>query len=494
MISKISKVARGFNFGYMSKFGFASNVEPFYIQQFNTQCLAEFAYYIESNKEAVIIDPLRDIQPYLDLAKSRGAKIKYILETHFHADFVSGHLDLAKATGAQIVYGPTAQPSYSIKVAKDNEEIPLGEVSIKAIHTPGHTMESTCYVLLDKEKKPHSVYTGDTLFLGEVGRPDLAVKGELKVEDLSNMLYDSLRNKIMKLPDQTIVYPGHGAGSGCGKNICSGSSCTIGEQKAKNYALQDMSKDDFLKAMITDLAPPPQYYFHDAVMNKKGPKLFEDVMKDSLKGLNFSQFTKAQNEGALIIDARDQKNIHAEGYIPGSVAVTLALPFAVWVGTLIKPKTKIILITDSGKETEAVTRLARVGYEDCLGYLEGGFNAWVKNGGKVEKMDAIEPSEWLKSYPNKAGEYVFIDIRKPSEWRQTGIYHKTDKMLPLDQLPRRMDELDKNKTYHLVCGAGVRAVVAYTILKNHGFKNLLVMHGGAPKLKKEGGMFVDYTQ
>lgn len=364
-----------------------------YVEQLYTQCLAEAAYYIESNGEAAIIDPLRETFPYTELAEKRGAKIKYVFETHFHADFVSGHVDLAQKTGATIVYGPTASAGFKMHVGKDNEEFKIGDVRIKLLHTPGHTPESSTYLLIDEHGENHAIFSGDTLFLGDVGRPDLAIKSDVTEKDLAGMLFDSLRNKIMPLADEVIIYPGHGAGSACGKNMSKETIGTIGEQKKINYALRaDMTKEEFVAELLHGILPPPQYFAKNAMMNKSGYKGIDDVMAAGLNSMTIDEFENEMND-AIIIDTRTQDEFK-DGFIPSSIFIGLNGQFAVWVGALITNlNQKILLVTDKGKEEESVLRLARVGYDNCVGYLNGGFNTWKSAGKPVETITSISAKE-----------------------------------------------------------------------------------------------------
>ena len=384
------------------------------LQQIYTGCLAEAAYYIESNGEAVIIDPLRETQPYLDKLEQEGATLKYIFETHFHADFVSGHIDLAQKTGATIVYGPDAHPDYDVKVAEDGEVIKLGDVSFKVLHTPGHTMESTTFLLRDAVGKDHAIFTGDTLFLGDVGRPDLAIKrGSITKEDLAAMLYDSLRNKIMPLSDEVLVYPGHGAGSACGKNLSTETWGTLGEQKLTNYALRsNMTKDEFVREVTAGLTPPPQYFAKNAMMNKSGYESFDRVLSHGHRPLAPEAFELiAEAEEALILDVRTAEEF-ARGHIAGAIFIGLEGSFAPWVGALITDiKQPILLVAPSGREEETVTRLSRVGYDNTLGYLEGGMDSWTNTGKDVETIETILPSDLATRI--KAGEVLdVLDVRE----------------------------------------------------------------------------------
>ncbi|HMG88659.1 MAG TPA: MBL fold metallo-hydrolase [Chryseolinea sp.] len=446
-----------------------------YIEQLYTNCLAEAAYYIESDHEAAIIDPLRETEPYIELAQKRGSKIKYVFETHFHADFVSGHIDLSKKVNAPIIYGPNAQTEYAVYNAKDGEEFALGKVKIRVLHTPGHTPESACYLLMDERGKQHAIFTGDTLFVGDVGRPDL-LDGLMSPEMLAGMMYDSLTNKIKTLPDDVIVYPAHGPGSACGKNIGKETFSTIGEQKRFNYALKDMSRDEFIEKITDGIQPPPQYFFEDARINKTGYEPIEDVIRDNTKPLSSVEVRKFVNEGAVILDTRSADDFE-RGFIPGSVNIGLNGTFAVWVGTLIDINKKIVLITDKGKEQETVLRLARVGYENVVGYLDDPLSSY-SDLETVRSIDANEVSSEIEQ-----GAEV-IDVRKHAEWNISHL--KAATFLPLTEFPGNLLPLDKRKTYIVHCGGGYRSMVAISIMKNHGFENLINVLGGFGQMQKAG--------
>lgn len=463
------------------------------VEQLYTGCLAEAAYYIESNGEAVIIDPLRETQPYLDRAKKDGATIKYILETHFHADFVSGHLDLARKTGAQIVYGPTAQPNFEAHVATDGEVLRVGKVNIVVLHTPGHTMESSSFLLRDENGKDYAVFTGDTLFIGDVGRPDLAVKTDLSREDLAGYLFDSLRNKIMPLGDDVIVYPGHGAGSACGKKMAKETESTIGQQKQFNYALRaDMTRAEFVKEVLTGLVEPPQYFPKNAVMNKMGYDSIDVVMQRGLiprSTVELMQF--AQQEEALILDTRKETEF-VKGFIPGSVNISLDGQFASWAGTLITDlKQPIILVTEPGREEEAVTRLARVGYDNTLGFLNGGFDAWKKSGNDVAVIRSISPEEFAQRYAE--GKSVVLDVRRESEFNTEHVLGARN--FPLDFINRNMDKLKRDEPCLVHCAGGYRSVIAISILQARGFDNLINVEHGFKGIKETGSVpLTDYVE
>lgn len=448
------------------------------IEQLYTGCLAEAAYYIESQGEAAIIDPLREYQPYLDLAEKNNSTIKYIFETHFHADFVSGHIDLAKKTGATIVYGPMANPSYDVHIAKDKEELKIGKVTIRVLHTPGHTMESTTYLLLDEDEKPHAIFTGDTLFLGDVGRPDLAVSTDVSQEELAGLLYESLRTKIMPLPDEVIVYPAHGAGSACGKHMSKETSGSLGEQKKTNYALRsDMTKEEFIKELTEGLSAPPQYFPKNAALNKMGYSSFDEVLKRGIKGLTVEEFKLAWKEkNALILDTRNQSE-YVKSSIPGSVFIGIDGSFAMWVGALIEDlNTPILFICDRGREEEVVTRLSRVGYDNAIGYLEGGYESWLEAGGEQQSIDSISPSEYAANHPS-----LLLDVRKPSEFEAGHIVGAVN--YPLDFIHQSDMELDKDESYYIHCAGGYRSVIAASILKNRGFEKVVNIEQGYKGLK-----------
>ena len=443
------------------------------VEQLYTNCLAQGAYYIESNGEAVVIDPLRETEQYIELASKRNAKIKYIFETHFHADFVSGHLDLAKKTGAKIVFGPNAEPNYEFYSAKDNEILELGEVKFKVLHTPGHTLESTSYLLLDKEGKPTSVFTGDTLFIGDVGRPDLAQKGTLTTSDLASYLYDSLRNKLMILPDDVIVYPGHGAGSACGKKMSDETQSTIGLQKKTNYALQDISRKQFIKEVSEGLSEPPSYFPDNVRMNKSGYKDFDSILKKGLTNpLIYSDIIKEiKNENTIILDVREPQT-YARKHIKGSIHIGLDGNFAPWVGTLIKDiHTRIILVSKPERLTEAITRLARVGYDNILGYVEGGVERWESQGGEVESQIQISGLEFSKFYNENIN---LIDVRKPSEFAISHIPFAIN--IPLDYIHKEYKNIDRTKPLYIHCLGGYRGTITSSILKQYGISNSIVIY------------------
>ena len=453
------------------------------IEQIYTGCLAQGAYYIESNGEVAIIDPLRETQQYVDKANKEDAKIKYIFETHFHADFVSGHIDLAKKTGAKIIFGPGAETAYDIHSAQDNEIFKLGNITIKVLHTPGHTLESSTFLLFDEQGKEHAIFSGDTLFLGDVGRPDLAIKSDLTKEDLASMLFDSLRNKIMPLPDDVIVYPAHGAGSACGKNLSKETIGILGEQKKTNYALRaDMTKTEFVKEVLDGIAPPPQYFAKNAMMNKSGYDAFDSVLKKGDTPLNPETFEHIANqENALVLDVRTQKDF-VKGHIPNSIFIGINGGFAPWVGALITDlKQPILLVTPEGKEQEAVTRLSRVGYDNTLGYLEGGMDAWLASGRDIETITSVSVDTFAKAFKNKPTHV--LDVRKDGEYASEHLVGEHVKHFALDYINDNMNAIDKNKTYYVHCAGGYRSVIAASILKARGFNKLIDIDGGFGAIK-----------
>lgn len=461
------------------------------VEQIYTGCLAEAAYYIESNGEAVIIDPLRETEPYIKKAEENGAKIKYVLETHFHADFVSGHLDLARKTGAQIVYGPNAAPEYDIHRATDGEELKVGDATIVVLHTPGHTMESTTYLLRDENGKDHCIFTGDTLFIGDVGRPDLAIKTDLTREDLAGHLFDSLRNKIMPLADDVIVYPGHGAGSACGKNLSKETFATLGNQKEFNYALRaDMTKEEFVKEVTEGLTPPPQYFPKNAVMNKTGYDSFEQVMSKGSVPLDVDMFeAMAEHEGALVLDTR-HRDVFVQEHIPGSIFIGVDGSFAPWVGALITDLDQpIIFVADEGREEEVVMRLSRVGYDNSLGYLKGGVDAWKAAGKEVDSLESISAEEFAKRM--ESGDLHVVDVRKPGEFQSEHVEDAESK--PLDYINQQMDQWNDEDTKYLHCAGGYRSVIAASILKSRGIHDIVDVKGGYGAIKNTNTKVTDYV-
>ena len=454
------------------------------IEQIYTGCLAHAAYYLESKGEAAIFDPLREVGPYIDRANKDNAQIKYVFETHFHADFVSGHLDLQKKTGAEIVFGPTAKPGYEAIVAEDNQIFEVGDYKVKVIHTPGHTMESTTYLLIDENGKEHGIITGDTLFIGDVGRPDLAqhVISELTEEKLAAHLFDSLRNRIMPLSDDLIIYPNHGAGSACGKMMSKETTDTLGHQKKVNYALRaDMTKEEFVKELLTGLTTPPGYFPQNVLMNIQGYESLDTIMERGAKPLSPEAFEAAANETeALMLDTRDAKDF-AKGFIPNSINIGLDGNFAQWVGEMVPDvRQPILLITYPGKEEEAITRLSRVGYDNTLGYLEGGFESWEKSDKEIDQVQRISPLEFEKVY--KADEPLVIDVRKRSEYETEHVIGALN--VPLNEISRHLAEFPKDKSFIVHCGGGYRSMVAASILKSRGWEDFADVSGGLNGIKE----------
>lgn len=447
-----------------------------YIQQLYTNCLAEAAYYIESEGEAAIIDPIRETEPYIELAAQRGAKIKYIFETHFHADFVSGHIDLSKKTGAQIIYGPMAETKYKVRNATDGEFFTLGKLKIKTLHTPGHTPESSCYLLFDENGKENAVFTGDTLFVGDVGRPDL-LDGKMSREELASMLYDSLNQKLKTLPDHVLVYPAHGPGSACGKNIGKETFSTIGEQKKFNYAMKASNRDQFIKEVTDGIMPPPHYFFEDARINKDGYLSIDEVVKRNNRGLSETEFSSAVDHGALILDTRKADDFE-KGFVPNSVNIGLNGQYAIWAGTLININQPLVLVTEVGKEHESILRLARVGYENVRGYLRGGISYWTK---ELDQIKSIQAKDMKKEMN---GGVEVIDVRKPGEWNVSHVKDAT--FLPLSDMPSNLSLLDKTKPYLVHCGGGYRSMTAISIMKREGFSNLCNIYGGFGAIQTAG--------
>jgi hydroxyacylglutathione hydrolase len=447
------------------------------VEQIYTGCLAQGAYYIESAGEAVIIDPLREVGPYLEKARRNKATIRYVLETHFHADFVSGHLDLAAKSGARIVYGPTAKPSFDAHIAHDGEELKVGEVTIKVLHTPGHTLESTTYLLRDAQGKDYAIFSGDTLFLGDVGRPDLAQKAaHLTQEDLAGMLYDSLRTKLMPLADDVIVYPAHGAGSACGKHMMKETVDTLGNQKKINYALRaDMTRDEFIREVTDGLLPPPAYFPENVKLNKEGYESIDAVMQKGTRALTAEEFELAANEtGALVLDTRSPQEF-AKGYIPNAINIGIDGSFAPWVGALVPGVMHpLLIVADSGREEEIVMRLARVGYDNTLGYLQGGVAAWKEAGKEVEKIESISATEFEKRF--QANALAVFDVRKPGEFEAEHVDGAVN--TPLDFLNDHLASIPKEGDVYLHCAGGYRSMVAASILKARGWDNIIDVDGG----------------
>ncbi|MBP0904896.1 rhodanese-like domain-containing protein [Mariniflexile gromovii] len=461
------------------------------IEQIYTGCLAQGAYYIESNGEVAIIDPLREVTPYINKAKRNGAKIKYIFETHFHADFVSGHITLSKQTGAPIIYGPSANPSFDAIIAKDGQVFKLGEITITALHTPGHTLESTTFLLKDKNGKDHAIFSGDTLFLGDVGRPDLAQKAaNMTQEDLAGLLFDSLRNKIMPLADDVIVYPAHGAGSACGKNLSKKTVGTIGDQKKTNYALRaNMTKEEFIKEVTDGLLPPPQYFPLNVKMNKEGYDDVDDVIERGTTPLTPSEFEHLANEtGAIVLDVRHQDEF-AKGHIPRSIFIGIDGNFAPWVGALIADvEQPILLVAPEGKEEESIIRLSRVGFDNTIGYLKGSFEAWKKAGLEYDTITSVSASELKKAL--KKEDVPVFDVRKDGEFKSEHV--KNAHHTSLDYLNDHLDEFPEDETFYLHCAGGYRSMIAASILKSRGIHNLINITGGFDAIKEAQIPVTDY--
>jgi glyoxylase-like metal-dependent hydrolase (beta-lactamase superfamily II)/rhodanese-related sulfurtransferase len=452
------------------------------IEQLYTKCLSQGSYYIISDNEVAIIDPLRETNQYIEKAKKDNAKIKYVFETHFHADFVSGHVDLANKTNSTIIYGPNAETEYPIYNAKDNEEFKLGKITIKALHTPGHTLESTTYLVIDENGNNHSIFTGDTLFIGDVGRPDLAVSKNLTEIDLAGMLYDSLRNKIMNLEGHVLVYPAHGAGSACGKNLSKETFSTLENQKKTNYALREnITKEMFVKELLEGMPPPPQYFQKNALLNKSGYKPLDKVITQSNNSIDIGQFCKLANSSEyLVLDVRHQKDF-INGHIPNSLFIGLNGTFAPWVGTLIENiDQKILLISEKGKEIEAITRLSRVGYDNCIGYLEGGFKSWKDKYGE-EKVESISSQSFVDNL--KLNSIKIIDVRRESEYINKHIEGANN--IPLSLLSNELKNIsDTQDNYYIHCAGGYRSVIAISILKAKGIHNVIDVAGGFGSILK----------
>ena len=461
------------------------------IEQIYTGCLAQGAYYITSNGEAAIIDPLREVEPYLERAKKDNVKIKYIFETHFHADFVSGHVDLAKATGATIIFGPNAKTTYDAHIAADGEELKLGDVTFKILHTPGHTMESTCFLLKDENGKDHSLFSGDTLFIGDVGRPDLAQKAaSMTQEELAATLFHSLRDKVMTLADDVVVYPAHGAGSSCGKNMSKETVSTIGEQKQMNYALRsNMTEAEFVTEVTDGLLPPPGYFGMNVMMNKTGYENITDVMERSLQALTPEGFEAAANEtGAVVLDTRNAK-VFSEGFIPNSINIGLDGQFAPWVGAMLPDvNQELLLVTEIGQEEETVKRLARVGYDHVIGFLKDGFGAWKIAGKEMDSVTRISADDFAERFKNAP---IVIDVRKPGEFAAEHV--DGAKSIPLDFINEDMAEFPKEEPFILHCAGGYRSMIAASILKSRGYNNFIEVEGGFSAIAKTAVPKTDYV-
>lgn len=454
------------------------------IEQIYTGCLAEAAYYIESNGEAAIIDPLREVQPYIKKANDAGATIKYIFETHFHADFVSGHIDLAKQSGAIIIYGPTAKTTFDSHIAADGEEFKIGDLTIRTLHTPGHTPESTTYLLLDKDGQPYCIFSGDTLFIGDVGRPDLVQKGTQSMEEMAGTLYDSLYSKILDLPDHVLVYPAHGAGSACGKHMSKETFDTLGHQKEVNYALNTASREDFITQVTAGILPPPQYFAKNAAINKNGYESFAEVREKGLIPMNPEDFEAMVNHtGALILDTRDPQEF-AKGFIPSAINIGLGGQFAPWVGALITDlQQPLLLIVEEGKAEEAITRLARVGYDNTIGYLEGGIDAWIAAGKDIDTIASVPVDEFEKIFAADPQVNV-LDVRKAGEYEAGHLEFTL--IRPLDYINDWTNEINTSKTYYIHCAGGYRSMIAASILKARGVENVIDIAGGYAAIKSSG--------
>jgi glyoxylase-like metal-dependent hydrolase (beta-lactamase superfamily II)/rhodanese-related sulfurtransferase len=455
-----------------------------FIKQLYTGCISEAAYYIESNGEAAVVDPLRDIDAYLQLANERSTKIKYIFETHFHADFVSGHIDLAKATGATIIYGPHTETRFPVQVAKDNEVFLLGNLTITVLHTPGHTLESSCYLLKDEGGKDYCVFTGDTLFVGDVGRPDLAQKsGEITMQDLAGMMYNSLQTKIIPLADNVIIYPAHGPGSACGKNLGPDTFSTIGREKETNYALKAASKEEFIKAVTDGLAAPPQYFPINAQINKQGYDSLDAILEKGLNPLSVGSVKEALQNDAWLIDTRPA-SLFTQGFIPGSVFIGLEGRFAEWAGSLLPFDQPLIIITEEGKERETIIRLARVGFSKVIGYVEGGFEAWKRAGEESDIIIDVEADELAMDIPFDKN-LVVVDVRKPVEFADGHVKDAIN--IPLDEMkdPASMANIEEDQNLYVHCAGGYRSTIAASLLKRQGIHNLHNVLGGWGKIKEQ---------
>ncbi len=457
-----------------------------YIKQLYTNCLAQAVYYIESGKEAAIIDPLRNPEPYIALAKERGTTIKYVLETHFHADFVSGHIDLANKTGATIVFGPGAEPGYKAYVAKDGDWLRIGNLQMEVVHTPGHTIESACFLLYNEAAEPYAIFTGDTLFVGDVGRPDL-LSGNLQKEELASLMFDSLQKKIKVLPNDVIVYPGHGAGSACGKNIGTESQSTIGSEKLNNYALKISDREEFIRAVTSDLPAIPGYFFKDAQLNKTGSGLFDEVITKGLRGLSTDQFATLQQNGSIILDTREPSEF-ANAFIKDSINIGLNGDFAVWAGTFIPPNASILLITLPSREKEAVERLARIGYDNIEGYLDGGWDKWVAEDLPFEIIIKFTSQELALLL--KIGGYELLDVRNRKEVSKDRITGSTH--IPLNQLPEKYTSLNKNSKWLIYCAGGYRSMIAASFLRSKGFNFVTSVEGGINLVREKSPELVEF--
>ncbi|MFT3683195.1 MAG: rhodanese-like domain-containing protein [Ferruginibacter sp.] len=453
-----------------------------YLEQLYTSCLSEAAYYIESNGEAAIVDPLRDIEEYVELAKKRKATIKYIFETHFHADFVSGHVDLGKITGAPIIYGPKTETKFPAHIAADGEVFKLGDISITVLHTPGHTIESSCYLVKDETGKDHAIFTGDTLFVGDVGRPDLS-SGDLSSEELAAIMYETIQTKILPLADDIIVYPAHGSGSSCGKNLGPGTYSTIGDEKKNNYALQAQSKEAFIKAVTEGLSEAPAYFPINAQINKEGYESLDKIKDTALTALHIQSFKEKLKQDITVLDTRPAA-IFIEGYIPGSIFIGLEGRFAEWAGSILSFDKPMLLVTEKGREEETVIRLARVGFSKIDGYLEGGFDAWAKAGESIDIIINIEVDELAMDIPHDPNLQV-VDVRRETEFAEGHVKNAVN--IPLNEMTDAgvIAELEDNKNIYLHCGSGYRSVIACSLLKKEGLHNIRNIAGGWEKIQEE---------
>jgi glyoxylase-like metal-dependent hydrolase (beta-lactamase superfamily II)/rhodanese-related sulfurtransferase len=459
-----------------------------FVQQIYTGCLSEAAYFVESNGEAVVIDPIRDTDSYMELAKQHNSKIKYIFETHFHADFVSGHLDLSKKTGAPIVYGPNTEANFPFHLAKDGEKFKIGAITLEVIHTPGHTLESTCYLLRDDNGKPYCLFTGDTLFVGDVGRPDLS-SGNLSKEELAGIMYDTMQNKILPLPDDVIIYPAHGAGSSCGKNLGAENQSTIGEQRKNNYALQQQTKEEFIKAVTDGLSEAPAYFPINAKMNKEGYDDMDDLKSKSLVALSVEQFKEKIDSGDLILDTRNQEEF-TNGFIPGSIFIGLEGRFAEWAGKLLSFKDPLIVVTEEGKEEETIIRLARVGFENVKGYLKGGYAAWKAAGEKNDIIIDIDADELAMDIPFD-DKLLVLDVRNPNEFNEGHVKEATNLPLPEMVDVAQIASLEEDQNIYVHCQGGYRSVIAASLLKRQGYHNLRNITGGWSSIQEQKNIEVE---
>ncbi len=455
-----------------------------YIQQLYTNCISEAAYYIESNGECAIIDPLRDVEVYIQMAKERNASIKYIFETHFHADFVSGHLDLSKQTGAPIVYGPDTVTNLPVHIAKDGEQFKIGNLTLEVLHTPGHTLESSCYLLKNEEGKDYCIFTGDTLFVGDVGRPDLAQGGDITMSELAGMMYDSLQKKIMPLADDVIVYPAHGPGSSCGKSLGKETFSTIGEQKQTNYALQPQTKEEFIKAVTDGLAAPPKYFPVNVKINKEGYDALDALLQKGMKPLSINEFKEQSNQDkTIILDTRNAA-VFTEGFIPGSISIGLEGRFAEWAGALLSFDDNMLLVTEEGKEEETIVRLARVGFDKVIGYLNGSYNAWKAAGEKTDMIIDVEADELAMDIPHD-DRLLIVDVRKETEYADGHVKDAVN--IPLNDLidPAMIANIEDSDNLYIHCAGGYRSVIAASLFKRQGYHNLRNVVGGWSKIKEQ---------